>query len=158
MNATTLPPDVGTKNTVSATTSVATNDTVTSLSSDVAMEKILPSTTNEDSLAVAKEATDSVGMETASSSDISREAIDSTAEETSHSQIKLQRQDAVAKEEDEHPHVPIVSSQPLVDDITTSFSGLNIGNTLCVCVYSYSYCIIVNYDHSHCLVPFSGQG
>ena len=136
MNATTLPPDVGTI--VSATTSLATNDSVSSLSPHVAMEKTLPSTTNEDSLAVAKEAIDSVGMETASSSDIPREAIDSTAEETSYGKMKLQRQDAVAEEKDEHPrdHVSVVSSQPSVDDITTSFSGLTVGNILCVCVCS----------------------
>ena len=133
MTATTLPPDVGTKD-VSATTSLATNDSVSSLSPHVAMEKILPSTKDEDSLAVAKEAVDSVGMETTSSSDIPREAIDSTAEETSHGKMKLQRQDAVAEEKDEHPNVSVVSSQPSVDDITTSFSGLTVGNILCVSV------------------------
>ena len=136
MTATTLPPDVGTRSIVSATTSLATNDSVSSLFPHVAMEKTLPSTTNEDSLAIAKEAIDSVGMETTSSSDIPRETIDSTPEETSHGKMKLQRQDAVAEEKDEHPHVSVLSSQPLVDDITTSFSGLTVGNILCVCVYS----------------------
>ena len=131
--STTMPSDVGT---ISTTT---TTDNVTSLSPDVVIEKSPSSNANQvDKEAVEKAAVDSVNMETASSSDLPREAIDSATEETSHSKIKLQRQDAVAEEKDETPLEPaVVSSQPLgkIDDITTSLSGLTIGNVL----YMFAY-------------------
>lgn len=130
----TMPFDVGT---ISTTTSLTTNDDVTSSSLDVVIEKSPSSNANEVSLVVDKEAVDSVNMETASSSDLPREVIDSATEETSHSKMKLQRQDAVAEEKDE---IPVVSSQPLqkMDYITTSLSRLIIGNVLYVCVASHN--------------------
>ena len=132
--STTMPSDVGT---ISTTT---TTDNVTSLSPDVVIEMSPSSNANQvDKEAVEKAAVDSVNMETASSSDLPREAIDSATEETSHSKMKLQRQDAVAEEKDETPLEPaVVSSQPLgkiFDDITTSLSGLTIGNVLYMLVY-----------------------
>ena len=124
-------------------TSLATTDNVTSLSPDAVIE--MSPSSNEVSLAVGKEAVDSVNMETAPSSDLPREAID-RAKETSHSKMKLQRQDAVAEEKDETPLKPaVVRSQPSgkFDDIAISFSELTIGNIFYVCVCMIS-CIAYN--------------
>ena len=132
----TMPSDVST---VSTTTSLTTNDDITSSSSDVVIEKSSSSNANEVSLVVDKEAVGSVNMETTSSSGLPREAIDSTTEETSHSKMKLQRQDAVAEEKDEPPLEHVVKSQPsvIIDEITTLFSEVTIGNVLYVCVCSH---------------------